>query len=231
VRGTAARILRSGGVPAHNDLAEVRALYEWVLANIRFTKDPVDHETISDARWTLLHRIGDCDDINAVLLPALFGVTGHPVRLITISNHPADPRQFTHIYCEVRIGQQWIPIDAARSNARFGVGPTRFFRKRAWDLREDRFQDLRGLGGERVQMSGWADELGKAISAGVDATQRIIGAVKGVYIQPKAGVPGGAIQFQTPSGQTYQVTGSSFGVSPVVWVGLGGLGLLLLLRK
>jgi hypothetical protein len=28
------------GVPAHNDLAEASAIYEWVKRNIRYTKDP-----------------------------------------------------------------------------------------------------------------------------------------------------------------------------------------------
>ncbi len=186
VRAAAGTILR--GVAANDDLAEARILYEWVRHNIRFTKDPVDFETISSARWTLTHGFGDCDDINAVLLPALLMITGHPVRLVTISNQPKAPEAFTHVYAEVEIKGRWIPIDAARRNARFGVGPSRHFRKRIWSLSSRRYQDVSGLSGAQVlgQESPWYMRI---IDPVTQATSQIISAVQGVAYTPPPQIP------------------------------------------
>ncbi len=213
VRAAAARILQ--GVPAHDDLAEARRLYSWVLANIRYTKDPVDHETVSNARWTLQHRIGDCDDINGVLLPALLMMAGHPVRLVTIANVPMAPDAFTHIYAEVAINGRWIPVDAAREGAAFGKGPAKFYRKRIWELGEDRFQEVAGLGGELVglgQEDPWWRQL---INAGIDAAK------KWQYSQTSP-------EYTPPPPSTQLITGIS---NNTLLLAGGGLMLVLLMRK
>jgi len=49
-------------------------------------------------REILTTRAGDCDDINATLLPALLMTVGAHVRLVTISSDARDPNTFTHIY-------------------------------------------------------------------------------------------------------------------------------------
>jgi len=182
VRAAAAGILQ--GVPAHDDLAEARRLYSWVLSNIRYTKDPVDHETVSNARWTLQNRIGDCDDINGVLLPALLMMAGHPVRLVTIANVPMAPDAFTHIYAEVAINGRWIPVDAAREGAAFGKGPATWYRKRIWELGEDRFQEVAGLGGSRVGMGGWVEDVTAIFQAGASAAGDIYSSIRGVPYTP-----------------------------------------------
>ena len=226
VRSTAAMILRR--VPAHNDLAEANAIYQWVLRNIRFTRDPVDFETISDARWTIQNRIGDCDDINAVLLPSLLMVTGHRVRLVTIGNIPNAPDAFSHVYSEVLIRGRWVPLDAARSKARFGVPPKKYFRKRIWSLTENNFQDVAGLAGYPVRLGeiDWT----KLFQQGTEAAQRIIAQVKGT---PIVLPPVGSVTAQPLPGGGYQVTGgsSSIDTNTLMLLGAAGLGTLLLLRK
>jgi len=136
-------------VPAHNELAEVRAIYDWVLSNIRFVKDPAGKETLRPARTILEIRAGDCDCINGVLLPALLGTVGYETRLVTVATVPSAPSTFSHVYPEVFVGGQWIPVDAARPGARFGRAPDRVFRKRIWSLVDDRYADVgvRGLAG------------------------------------------------------------------------------------
>lgn len=145
VNRTTGEILRRG-VAAYDELGEVRAIFKWVLRNIRFTKDPEGKECLRPARTTLEWGFGDCDDINAILLPSMLGTVGYRVRLVTISSHPGAPEQFSHVYCEVLLGNRWIPIDAARKGTQFGVEPARRFRKRIWSLIDDSFQDLAGLG-------------------------------------------------------------------------------------
>ena len=231
VRQTVARILQ--GVPAHDDLAEARRIYSWVLSNIRYTKDPVDHETVSNARWTLLHRIGDCDDINGVLLPSLLMTAGHPVRLVTIANIPNAPETFTHIYAEVQINGRWIPVDAARLNAAFGKEPGNFYRKRVWDLIEDRFQDVAGLSGTAVRLGGWVEDFMSIVRTGTDAANQVIAQWRGVpYYPPPTGPGVTATGTQLPGGG-YQVTAQSSGLSTntLLLLGGGAVVLLFLARK
>lgn len=225
VRATALRILQ--GVPPHNDYLESKALFDWVLRNIRFTKDPVDFETVSNARWTLSHRAGDCDDINAVLLPSLLSITGHPVRLVTVSNIPAAPERFSHVYSEVRIGGQWIPVDAARTGARFGVGPSRVFRKRVWSLTDRLYQDMQGgLSGQAVNTLGWNwDIFADILQKGTQSAQQIIAQIKQQpYIPPPPSGPSAATVQQTPGGY-------ALSMSPALMLGGGALALALLMKK
>jgi len=58
-------IVRS--VPAFDDVAEAEGLYNWVRANVRFTKDPVNKENLYPPAELLKIRSGDCDDISMLL--------------------------------------------------------------------------------------------------------------------------------------------------------------------
>ena len=78
VRQKAIDILLEKRVPPKSYLGEIRALFEWVQANIRYTKDPFRLELLHSARRMLELRAGDCDDM-AILLGALLEAVGHPV--------------------------------------------------------------------------------------------------------------------------------------------------------
>ena len=227
VRASLAHILK--GVPPHNDFAEARAIFGWVLHNIRFTKDPVDIESVKDAKWTLVHGIGDCDDINAVLLPALLMSAGHPVRLVTVSNQPSAPEAFSHIYAEVKIQGSWIPVDAARSGARFGKGPSRWFRKRVWSLTEDRYQDVGGLSGTRVELGGFADTLrtiSESISSGIRAATEVFQTGPS-FVSSRTEIP---IPTAPPPAGTIEFAGREIPQN-YFFIGLGVLALLMLRKK
>lgn len=146
VNRTTGEILRRARVAPYDDAGEVRAIFSWVLKNIRFTKDPEGKECLRPAATTLQWGFGDCDDINAILLPSMLGSVGYRARIVTIASHPGAPDQFSHVYAEVHLGGRWIPLDAARKGTRFGSAPERRFRKRVWSLVADEYQDLRGLG-------------------------------------------------------------------------------------
>ena len=133
------------GVAAFDEMGEAGAVYHWVLNNIRFTKDPVNKEALYPPAELLKIRAGDCDDIS-MLMATLLMALGYPARLITVSANPGDPSQFSHVYVEGQVGGAWIPLDAARPDSVFGEAPPMYYRKRAWSLVDDSFQDLSGLG-------------------------------------------------------------------------------------
>ena len=135
------------GVPAYHDMAEAQAVYDWVKQNIRFTKDPISKEKLYPPRELLKIRAGDCDDISMLIAALLFAL-GYPARLVTIAADPNQPEEFSHVYVEAEVppgSNVWIAVDAARSDSQFGVEPPNYFRKRAWSLMEDSFQDLSGM--------------------------------------------------------------------------------------
>jgi len=230
VRETAARILQS--IPAYDDLAEARAVYEWVLENIRYTRDPVNREMVSDAAWTLRHRIGDCDDINAVLLPALLMTIGFPVRIVTIANDSMDPDSFAHVYAEVQVHGEWIPLDAAREGARFAIPPARAYRKRIWSLTENSYQDAPGVGlagqmiGQEVEADHWYSNLSDWINAAGNVITPIF------QPMPTYGPPAPGSTY--PTGTTYPApapAGSGIDTGTLLLIGAVGLGAVLLLKK
>lgn len=140
----AVRIVRT--VPQYHDLGEVEALYNWVKHNIRFTKDPVTKEKLYPPQDLLKIRAGDCDDIS-MLLGAFLLALGYPARLITLAANPSQPSEFSHVYIEAEVppgSGEWVPMDAARADSEFGVAPPTYFRKRAWSLTDNSYQDLSG---------------------------------------------------------------------------------------
>jgi transglutaminase-like putative cysteine protease len=111
VRQTAIEILRRCGIRPKNYLGEIRALFEWVKRNVRYTRDIHRVELLHTARRMLELRAGDCDDMT-ILLSAMLKSIGHPVRLVLVGFNPMKKRLFTHIYLEVFYKGRWIPLDA-----------------------------------------------------------------------------------------------------------------------
>jgi hypothetical protein len=132
--------------PAYDSIGEAQTIYSWVKSNIRFTMDPVSKEKLYPPAELLKIRAGDCDDIS-MLTAALLMAVGYPARLITISADASQPQNFSHVYVEAEIppgSGNWIPIDAARPDSQFGVGPPVWYRKRAWSLTDNSYSDLSG---------------------------------------------------------------------------------------
>jgi hypothetical protein len=137
------------GVPAYDEMGEVHQVYSWVMANIRFTKDPVGKEKLCPPQELLKLRAGDCDCI-VTLLGAMLMALGYAARVVTIAADDSAPREFSHVYIEVELppgSDNWMPLDAARSDSQFGVAPPMYYRKRVWDLTDSKYQDVSGLGG------------------------------------------------------------------------------------
>jgi len=110
VRQKAIDILLEKGVKPKDYLGEIKALFEWVQCNVRYTKDPFRVEVLHSARRMLELRAGDCDDMT-ILLSAMLESIGHPVRLVIVGPDALRPRLFSHIYLEVFLKGRWIPLD------------------------------------------------------------------------------------------------------------------------
>jgi hypothetical protein len=116
VRQSAIDILLQRAVKPKDYLAEIKALFEWVQQNIRYTKDTFRVEVLHSAKRMLELRAGDCDDMT-ILLGSMLEAVGHPVRLVLSGADPARPDQFSHIYLEVLYRNQWLALDATMPHA------------------------------------------------------------------------------------------------------------------
>ena len=164
-------------VPAYHDLGEAEALYDWVKRNIRFTKDPVTKEKLYPPQELLKIKAGDCDDIS-MLLGAFLLALGYPARLVTIGASRDHPEEFSHVYVEAEVppgSGQWVPMDAARADSEFAVEPPSYFRKRAWSLIDNSYQDL----------AGWPFVHANTVGSG---RQRGLGSYGYVHHRSRAGI-------------------------------------------
>jgi len=127
VRQQAIDILMQRGVRAKDYLGEIKALFEWVQQNVRYTKDPFRVEVLHSARKLLELRAGDCDDM-AIVLGSVLEAIGHPVRLVITGPSPTRPELYTHIYLEVFCRGRWIPLDATMPHP-MGWAPRTFVKQ------------------------------------------------------------------------------------------------------
>jgi hypothetical protein len=112
VRRRVVEILTAREVRPRDYLGEIKAIFEWVQRNIRYTRDPHRVELLHSARRMLELRAGDCDDMT-IVLGAMLQSIGHPVRIVVVGPNPRRPQLFTHVYPEVRLRGRWIAVDAA----------------------------------------------------------------------------------------------------------------------
>ncbi len=119
IRRHALQILRSVGVSPRDYAGEIRSVYNWVKANVRYTKDPDRLELLTSPQKILELGAGDCDDYT-VLLSALLGSLGHTVR-IKVGGDVSG--LYRHVWPEVQYRGRWIPLDAATPRPRLGKAP------------------------------------------------------------------------------------------------------------
>lgn len=148
VRQKAIDILLDSRIRPKDYLGEIKALFEWVQREVRYTKDPFRLEVLHSPRRLLELRAGDCDDMS-ILLGAMLEAVGHPVRLVIVGPDPTRPALFTHVYLEVFHRGRWIALDATMPHG-MGWAPPSFVKKvipvarRTTMIAQD--MDLQGLG-------------------------------------------------------------------------------------
>jgi len=232
--------------PQYDDLAKISSVYNWVSQNFTYIQDPVGpfgaKETLRPVRDLLALRAGDCDDINLVLFPSLLGTLGYTTRAVTIAADASSPREFSHVYCEVELEGEWIPLDAARPGARFGEAPPYYFRQKVWPMTdvESSFKLMgRGLAGYVGRGLGDATIAQDITAAGSAAAQVISAANQNpfsyqYYSNANVYNPYGLATPAAPGltapglGYPYSVSGSLGASTPLL---IGGALLLLLLMR
>ena len=165
VRQKAIDILIERGIRPKDYLGEIKALFEWVQQNIRYTKDPYRVEVLHTPRTILELRAGDCDDMT-ILLGAMLESIGHPIRFVIVGPDISRPKVFSHIYLEVKYKNKWIPLDATTPYP-MGWAPRLFVKKvipfdRRFSTMND---DLNFQGNKAVRGSGrsWLVDLLKTL--------------------------------------------------------------------
>jgi Transglutaminase-like superfamily len=227
------------GVQAFDEMGEIEALYNWVKRNIRYTKDPVTKEKLYPPQELLKIRAGDCDDISMLLAAFLLAI-GYPARWITLSANAQSPEEFSHIYVEAEVpagSNNWIPMDAARIDAQFGVEPPLYFRKRAWSITEDSYTDLNGIKRKFPKLGSYGTvnalgqiDWGSILSQSITEVPTIISATSGR--QSTTTSPYGSFSTQytpgygvPPAGYTAPILApSGFSMESLMpWLLIGGL--------
>lgn len=170
--------LRNSGAIQHDPLSAAQTIFDNVSRNFFFVNDPVGpsgaKETLRIPRDTIELRAGDCDDYT-VLICALLGTIGMETRIITVATDPRDASQFTHVYPEVEIEGQWIPVDAARPGAQFGLAPARTFRKKIWSCTDSSSQEVRG---QNFSLNGYMRLRGRTRLGDDPTAQDLTGAAQ-----------------------------------------------------
>jgi hypothetical protein len=157
VRRFAIDILRNTGAPQYDDWSKVRAIYDWISQNFYFVLDPVTKEVLMPFPDLVELGAGDCDEINATAMAVLLGVIGYEPRLVTVAANAEDPESFSHVYAEVSLNGNWIPMDAARPGAQIGKAPESWFRREWWSLTDNSHGDYPGTG----QLDGLRHTIGR----------------------------------------------------------------------
>lgn len=234
------------GVPAFDEMGEVESVYNWVRRNIRYTKDPVSKEKLYPPAELLKIRAGDCDDIST-LINVFATSLGYPSRWVTISTQADNPSEFTHVYSEVEVppgSGNWVALDAARLDSEFGVEPPVYFRKRAWDVTSDSYEDLAGQVRRMPKfLSGYATVPGlgqdwtSVIQQSLAETPAIIAAAsgKGSATSPYGSYSTPYTPYAPPAGYTASypyTTTAGISMSPTtLMLIVGGILLFMVARK
>ena len=110
-------------IPQGDKFGEARAVYDFVVDSIRYTRDPKGMEFIQTPDMLLRFvesddiATGDCDDITTLGM-ALLKSIGFDVA-IKITSY-SSKRQYQHVYGLVNIKGRWTPFDAIREDKFLG---------------------------------------------------------------------------------------------------------------
>lgn len=99
--------------PQHDFESEVVALFDFVQKSVRYVRDVLGVETLSDPVTTLQQLCGDCDD-KSTLLAAMLQAIGVPTRFVLTGYQD---RNFEHVFLEAFVGDDWIALDATTPHA------------------------------------------------------------------------------------------------------------------
>jgi hypothetical protein len=212
-------------VQAYDESGELRALYDWVLRNIRFVKGVIGKQSLQTVDATLALQAGQCTDL-ASLVAALAMSIGYPARFVAVATDPQAPDQFSHIYPEVQLEGEWIPMDAARENATFGVPPARRYRSEAFPI-------LDAVGNMPRLGQSTADDIANAIAAAGQSAAQIIQAQQTPYVLSASGQWVANPNYAGAGGvqPVLQNTSQALGIPSLLLLGLGAWFVYTVLKR
>jgi transglutaminase-like putative cysteine protease len=107
-------------VPEKNNLAEAKAIFDYMRSNVRYTSDVLGVDTFQNPRLTIGLKSGDCDDYTATTCALLLSI-GIPCRMKVIQTK--NSREPDHIYPQCGLPRsgptKWISMDSS-VDAKFG---------------------------------------------------------------------------------------------------------------
>lgn len=118
---------------------EVRAIWDYLRQNVRYTLDPYSLELFQRARRSLELGTADCDDL-VILAGSLLQVIGYPVRIVIVDTSGDG---WNHVYLSVGMPptgpMEWIPFDLAATNKDLGWEPpaSMVARKKMFEIPEE----------------------------------------------------------------------------------------------
>ncbi len=117
---------------------EVKALFNWMRANVRYIRDTATIDTFATAMRTIEVRGGDCDDYTIALGAMLMSI-GYSVRMKTIQTKDSD--DWNHIYLQVGLppgkATKWKTLDASVSQPAGWEAPASMIAKSRVDAPDD----------------------------------------------------------------------------------------------
>lgn len=108
----------TGNQASRDRPGNVRALWLFVRAFIKFMPDVRNVETLHTPIRLLKNRAGDCDD-QALLLAALLESIGQGTRFVAMG---FEAGRFSHVLTETWLGGQWVPLETTVERS-FGWNP------------------------------------------------------------------------------------------------------------
>jgi transglutaminase-like putative cysteine protease len=116
---------------------EVRAIFDYIRSNVRYTLDPYNLELFQRACCSLELKIGDCDDF-VILAGAMLQTIGYPLKIVCVDT---SDNGFDHVYLRVGLPPtgptEWISFDLTATDEDLGwesPGTKKVFEVRDEDL-------------------------------------------------------------------------------------------------
>lgn len=112
-----------------------KAVFNYIVTNLRYVKDPPDTELVKSPKHTILgySKYGDCDDLSVALATLLIASGIKNVKFRTIAWKKGSNLNFSHVYVVININGYWLPLDPTLGDKGFGV-EVKFKRHKDWSM-------------------------------------------------------------------------------------------------
>lgn len=115
--------------PIEDKYKEAQAIFDWVVTNIRYVRDPIIAEFIMHPLRLMEIGSGDCDDLS-ILIASLAEAIGIQSRFVAIrttkDSITGQPGPYTHVYVELLLNGGWVALDRANAHPQMGKTPSNY---------------------------------------------------------------------------------------------------------